>query len=370
MSEDAPTKAAEPIPPPSGGGQRSSLPPGAEDLCPDPRTLAKYKPEIVEYLLRAKAAGVPAANEVPIEEVRANPARFAPPWARDVTGHERVADDAVTSADGACVPVKIYTPDPERFGAGPYAAHLNFHGGGFVLGDLTTESQICQSMCDGAGVVVVDVNYRHCPETVWGKCIQDAWAALNWVRDSAAALNVKPDSVSIGGISAGGQIAIVLQHMARDAGVPLKLCMATVPPASPGLTYDDWTESPHASMHEFALGPVLGWDRMGYFGRQCFPPDRREEIRAMWPKWWVGPLDAENWRGLCPTYIRTGECDALRDEGEAYARRLVEGGTRVTLKRYLGCPHLFMFFAWLEEKRQWDRDSIAALREAHSAYAH
>ncbi|KAL7628548.1 hypothetical protein AAE478_000063 [Parahypoxylon ruwenzoriense] len=336
----------------------------AEDVF-EPHLLAKYDPEVVKYVLKARASGAPAQHEFSIAEIRADPVRFAPPWSKDVTGIERIVDSEVTSEDGAKVPIRIYHPDPAQFGEGPYGLHLNFHGGGFVLGDLNTETQLCLSMRDGAGVVVIDVNYRHCPETIWGKCIQDAWAALTWARESAATLNINPDSVSVGGISAGGHISIVLQHMTRDVGIPLKLCLASVPPSSEALLYKDYAESPFTSFSEFANGPILPWARMKFFGEQCFPEDKTQEIREMWPDWWISPLKAKNWRGLCDTFIRTGECDSLRDEGEAYGFKLIEGGNKVTIKRYTGSPHIFMYLDWFEKKHQYDLDTIAALKQAH-----
>ncbi|KAI1335988.1 alpha/beta-hydrolase [Xylariaceae sp. FL0016] len=334
----------------------------------EPHILAKYDPEVVEYVLKSAASGAPAQHEVPIEELRANPAKYSPPWAQDATGWERVKDDDISSEDGAKIPIKVYHPDPANFGDGPYGVHLNFHGGGFVFGDLTTESQICSSMRDGAGVVVVDVNYRHCPETVWGKCMQDAFAALKWTLDSSESLNIKRDSISIGGISAGAHISIVLQHIARDEGIPLKLCMATVPPSTAGLQYDTVTESPFESFHEFANGPILPWTRIHFFGKQCFPREKIDQLRAMWPQWWASPIDAQDWSGLCPTFIRTGECDPLRDEGEAYGQKLVASGTKVAFKRYIGCPHLFMFFTWFSKKQEYDQDSIEALKHAHGTH--
>ncbi|ORY57463.1 Alpha/Beta hydrolase protein [Pseudomassariella vexata] len=308
---------------------------------------------------------IPAVQQHPLSEVRANPSRFAPPWAKDVTGWERVTDYEVASEDGAKVPVKVYHPDSAVHGIGPYGVHLNFHGGGFVLGDLTTESSLCLSLRDGAGVVVVDVNYRHCPESAWGKGIEDAWAALQWVRNSAKDLNINPESVSIGGISAGGHISIIIQHMARDAGIPLRLCMATVPPSENDFLFMSYSESPFQSFHDFHDGPILGWGRIEWFGQLCFPRDKLEERKALVPEWWIGPLHAKNWSGLCDTFIRTGECDPLRDEGEAYGMKLVAGGTKVTFKRYLGCPHLFMFYETMAQKKEYDEDSIQALRKAH-----
>ncbi|CAP61385.1 uncharacterized protein PODANS_4_270 [Podospora anserina S mat+] len=347
--------------------------------------LPKLDPEFLQYFIDV-IAKQPPAHTIPIEEVRKSPQKHQPPCALDSSKEKGVGDHVVSSQDGTSIPVRVYHPVEDERGVvrpGPHPVHLNFHGGGFVLGDLHSEAGLCLVM-RRAGVVVVDVNYRHCPgtvsqmlfgpgassdsvvvETIWGKCIQDAWAALNWVRDEHVSLNVDPFSISIGGVSAGGHISLVLQHMARDAGIPLKLCMPTVPPTTDCLSLDYYTQSPYPSFHEFHQGPVLPWKRIKYFGNQCMPRDKLPEIRKMWPDWWLAPMRAPNWSGLCNTYIRTAEVDPLRDEGEAYAMKLVANGTMVTLKRYLGCPHTFMYLGVLSQKRQWDEDSIHALKVAH-----
>ncbi|KAL2173012.1 Alpha/Beta hydrolase protein [Thermothelomyces heterothallicus CBS 202.75] len=331
--------------------------------------LPKLDPDFLEYFtqVRTKAAagsGKVAPKPPSIQELRAHPEAFRVPCALDTRGYPRVTDLTFPSQDGVSIPVRVYHPDREKHGTGPFPVHLNFHGGGFVVGGLESEAAHCLSMRE-AGVIVVDVDYRLCPENTWGKCFQDAWDALNWVRGSASLLNANPASVSVGGISAGGHISIVLQHMARDAGIPLKLCMATVPPATRALSYTYYTESPFPSFHEFHRGPVLPWAQIKYYGRLCMPPEKLPELRKLWPSWWLEPLEAPNWRGLCDTFIRTAELDPLRDEGEAYAMKLVAGGNKVTLKRYLGCPHTFMYMDALKRKHEYDRDSIAALRVAH-----
>lgn len=332
----------------------------------EPHILNKLDGDFVEFWteLRNKSA-VPPAREITIELVRAHPAAFAQPCALDTKGFPGTIDKEITSEDGVKIPVRIYYPDKSKHGSGPYPVHLNFHGGGFVLGDLSSESTLCLSMSEGAGVAVVDVNYRHCPEAIWGKCFQDGWAALNWARDEATTLNFKPDSISIGGISAGGHITLVLQHLARDAGLPLRLAMASVPPATEGLAYKYYTDSRFPSFHEFYRGPVLPWERIKWFGSLVFPEDRLAELRSLWPDWWFEPLRAPDFRGLCPAVIRTAECDPLRDEGEAYGMKLVAGGNLVTIKRYLGSPHSFMGLKCMKQKEEYDLDSIAALKQAH-----
>lgn len=188
---------------------------------------------------------------------------------------------------------------------------------------------------------------------------------MSQARDSAATLNLNPASVSIGGISAGAQIALVLQHLARDAGMPLKLCMPSVAPTTEAFFYKFYTESPFPSFHEFYRGPILPWARIQWFGKHCIPPDKAAELTRTWPDWWFAPLKAPNWSGLCDTYLRTAECDVLRDEGEAYGMKLVAGGNTVTFKRYLGSPHTFMYLPCMKQKHVFDQDAVAALKAAH-----
>ncbi|KAK6842048.1 hypothetical protein PG989_009418 [Apiospora arundinis] len=315
----------------------------AEDIFP-PHVQAQYDPKAIELVVLGANSDKPAQHEAPPRRHPREPRALRTPL----------------------IPVKVYHPDPAKWGKGPYGIHLNFHGGGHVLGDLTTDALLCLSMRDGAGVVVVDVNYRHCPEATWGKGIEDGWAAVQWARNSAKKLNINPDSISVGGISAGGTISLVLQHLARDADVPLKLCMASVPGTDKGLLYDDPSESPYPSFTEYANGPVLPFARIRLFGGICFPRDQLAERLALVPEWWARPIQADNFRGLCDTFIRTGAVDPLRDEAEAYGFKAVQAGNnKVTMKRYVGCPHMFMYWDPMPQKHEYDQDSIQALKAAH-----
>lgn len=97
-------------------------------------------------------------------------------------------------------------------------------------------------------------------------------------------------------------------------------------PATDGLSYHFYTESLFPSFHEFHRAPVLPWKRIQYFGKFSMPHDKMPELRKLWPDWWLCPIRATNWSGLCDTFIRTAEVDPLRNEGEAYGMKLVAGG--------------------------------------------
>ena len=145
----------------------------------EPHILPKLDPDFVSYFVNVISKNNPA-QAVPIEEVRAHPEKYRSPCALDTTGYDRVIDHEIDGHDGYRIPIKIYLPDPMRYDNGRHPIHLNFHGklsdlfferplthllfkgGGFVLGDLTSESTLCLSMRE-AGVAVIDVNYRHCP---------------------------------------------------------------------------------------------------------------------------------------------------------------------------------------------------------------
>lgn len=157
----------------------------------EPQILAKIDPEFVTLWTDYMNEGPPRTREDwAIDKIRADPMRLAPKCALDTKGYPRTAEKEVTSEDGAQIPLRVYYPDEKQWGPGPYPVHLNFHGmsfflmpriwkkknlelivcmllllqgGGFVLGGLFIDSTLCMSMCDGAGVVVIDVNYRHCP---------------------------------------------------------------------------------------------------------------------------------------------------------------------------------------------------------------
>ena len=154
--------------------------------------------------------------------------------------------------------------------------------------------------------------------------------------------------------------------MTHEAGIPLKLVIASVTPSTDGLTYTSCEQSPYPSFKEFAKGAALNWDRINWFGQLCFPRDKIEQLRKSFPDWWLAPINAKSWNRLPDTVILTAECDPLRDEGEAYAAKLIETGNKVTVKRFLGMPHTFVYMAALSKKREWDMTIVEALKAAHA----
>ncbi|KAL1889736.1 hypothetical protein Sste5346_008722 [Sporothrix stenoceras] len=333
----------------------------------DPEVLPKLDPNFVKFFQDTSGVHV-ATHKVSLDEIRKDPHKFASRWSLNAVekGIERVQDLQIPTKDGAEITIRVYSPDPKTAGPGPHPVHVNFHGGGFVFGDLTNDAEYCLHVRDTLPLVVVDVDYRKCPDVKFGTSIKDAWDAIKWVHANASQINTRPDSLSIGGISAGAQCATICAHLARDAGLLLKLAILAVPPGDMHFRYKSASESPYPSFSEFANAPMLGWERIQYFIPHVYPENEREELLRTVPAYWFKPVDAPNFAGLCPTFVVTAGCDPLRDEGEAYARKLVEAGVRVTTRRYLGVPHPFMHMTKvLQQAVDYEADCVALLKQAH-----
>lgn len=223
------------------------------------------------------------------------------------------------------VPIRIYTPETPA----PRPALVYFHGGGWVLCDLDTHDVVCSAIARRAGAVVISVGYRLAPEHRFPAAVVDCHAATTWVAANAASLGIDPDRICVGGDSAGGNLAAVICLKNRDESGPQLALQALVYPVTDLSSFDT------ASYREFASGyqltrPEMEWFRDNYLAK---PEDARNPHAS--------PLLANDLRGLPPALIITAECDPLRDEGEAYAKRLTAAGVEVTCTRYAGMIHPF-----------------------------
>ncbi|RMJ25088.1 alpha/beta hydrolase fold protein [Aspergillus sp. HF37] len=255
----------------------------------------------------------------------------------------RVYDTTVPGHRGEQIPARVYEPSSP----GPWPVHIDFHGGGWGLGDLDTEAHICKHLCVKANVCVIDVGYRLVPEHPFPIGIQDSFAALQHIHSQGAhKFNIDPTRISLGGVSAGANIALICAHLARDSNIPLALIVVGTPVIDDISRYQNAADSPHASMREMEHAPTLNWARLKWFDNLKWdslstdPVQRETQLAAV--SWFANVLDAPDFTNLPKTAIFTAGCDPLRDEGEAYARKLVQGGNEVVQKRFFGVPHPFM----------------------------
>ena len=209
-------------------------------------------------------------------------------------------------------------------------AFMYFHGGGWVLGDFPTHERLVRDLVAGSGAVAVFVNYSLSPEAAYGVATEQAYAATKWVAEHGEDIKVDGTRLALAGNSAGGNIAAVVALMANEKGAPALRSQVLLCPVTDG-NFDT------PSYKEFANGYYLTKDLMLWFWDKYTPDAQaRKQIYA-------SPLQAttEQLKGLPPTLIQTAEFDVLRDEAEAYGRKLDAAGVAVKSVRYNGLIHDF-----------------------------
>ena len=205
-----------------------------------------------------------------------------------------------------------------------------FHGGGWVLGDFPTHERFVRDLVVGSGAAAVFVNYTPSPEARYPVAIQEAYAATKWVAEHGDELKVDGKRLAVAGNSVGGNMATVVALMAKSKGTPAIRFQVLFWPVT-NANFEN------ASYDEFAEGHFLTRNLMKWFwDNYTVDPRQRQEIYA-------SPLMAtrEQLKGLPPALIQTAEKDVLRDEGEAYGRKLDAAGVDVTVTRYNGMIHDF-----------------------------
>ena len=277
------------------------------------------------------------------EQLAAYVAGFPPSGPSDVAAIRARGDDRARARPaGPDLPVvrdlpvngltaRLYQPVPE-----PPALLVYLHGGGWTVGSLATHDRICRLLASGSGAAVLALGYRLAPEHPWPASIDDTVAALQWVSSRPADLGpaaaaVAAGKVTVGGDSAGGTLATLACLRLRDED----------PRALPGLQVllyanTDLTGSQQPSMREKATGFGDTAAGIRFFISQWVPDEARRGDPG------VSPLHAPDLSGLPRALIVTAEHDPLRDEGEAYARRLAEAGVDVEVRREPGLIHNFM----------------------------
>ncbi len=207
-----------------------------------------------------------------------------------------------------------------------------FHGGGWVLGDIETHDGLCRLICRDAGIHVLSVDYRRPPEHKAPAAIDDAFAAYRWALDHGAELGADPDRVAVGGDSAGGNLAALVCHRARNEGVRSPALQMLLYPIT-NLCGDT------RSRTLFAEGYWLTKQNMDWFTDHYLAGSGLE---AGDPR--LSPLLADDLSGLPPALVLTAGFDPLRDEGNAYAEAMRAAGVTVDLREFGSLIHSFAPF--------------------------
>ncbi len=205
---------------------------------------------------------------------------------------------------------------------------MYFHGGGWMLGDTETHDRLVREIATGAQATVVFVEYTRSPQAKYPVAIEQAYTATTWVAEHGASIGVDPSRLAVAGDGVGGNLATVTTLLAKERGGPPIDFQVLLDPVT-----DANFETP--SYREFgAKGYWLTRETMRWFWDSYVPAPERKEFT-------VSPLRAslEQLRGLPPALIMTNEHDVVRDEGEAYAHKLMAAGVPVRATRSLGAIH-------------------------------
>lgn len=203
-----------------------------------------------------------------------------------------------------------------------------FHGGGWVLGDFPTHQRMVRDLVVESGAVAVFVNYTPSPEAHYPIAINQAYAATKWVAENGKQIGVDGKRLAVTGNSVGGNMAAVVALMAKNKkGPSIKLQVLFWPVTN---AYFETESYNLFGKDRFLTKNLMMWMWDNY----TTDANQRKEIYA-------SPLQAtvEQLRGLPTALIQTAENDILRDEGEAYARKLDEAGVKVTATRFNGMIH-------------------------------
>jgi acetyl esterase len=282
--------------------------------------------QVTGQFLHALNSGTgPAINTLPPAQARAVLAGAQNSVKVDLSGID--VSNKTIEQDGITVPITIVRPQGVT---GTPPVFMFFHGGGWILGDFPTHERLVRDLVVQSGAVAVFVNYTPSPEARYPVAINQAYAATKWVAGHGNEIGVDGSRLAVVGNSVGGNMAAVVSLMAKDKQGPAIRFQGLMWP----VTDNDFNDGSYKAYPEghFLTRPMMKW----FWDAYTRDPKQRNEIYA-------SPLRAsvDQLKGLPPALIQVAQFDVLRDEGEAYGRKLDAAGDEATTVRYNGTIHDF-----------------------------
>jgi acetyl esterase len=267
-----------------------------------------------------------ASGIKPLHEMSPEEARAMGPMLRDLYGpgpQMKAVEDVRVPVDGGDILVRVLTPTEN-----PRGVLVYYHGGGWVIGAIDEFDTLGRVLAERTGLTTLLVDYRLAPEHRYPTPVEDSWAALRWADENRSSLAAAAGPLVVCGDSAGGNISAILAQRAKTAGGPaIDLQVLVYPVTDADVDHESYTDPANQLM--------LTRDSMIWFWDHYAPdPASREKPDA-------SPIKTDDLSGLPKAVVLTAEHDVLREEGEAYARRLAWAGVPVQHRRFAGQMHGF-----------------------------
>jgi len=297
-------------------------------------TLSKaIEPTTRAFLETINAIKGPALYEIPVEEGRKVFAQLQAIHVNKLPVD--IEDSNVTGGPTGIVPIRILRPKGATKALHPI---IYTHGAGWTFGDRDIYDRLLRDLAVGANAAVVFVDFTRSPEAKYPTAIEQSYTVAKYIAENGKKHNIDSSKMAVSGDSVGGNMTTALTMLAKERGGPkIGLQVLFYPVTDAGFDTASYKEFP--TEHFLTLGAMKWfWDQ--------YLPDlaKRKEPTAT-------PLHAplEALKGLPSAVVINGEFDVLRDEGEAYAHRLIEAGVNVTAVRFHGTIHDFVLLAPLAE---------------------
>jgi acetyl esterase len=304
---------------------------------------------LLDLMEKTIQEGRPRLNTLPYAAGRQAVDKMSEDSEADPPDVGEITDGAFAGPGGE---IRFRRYQPHGAVAGPLPTLIYYHGGGFVIGNVETHDSTCRRLANKSRCQVISIDYRLSPEHPFPAPIDDGVAAFRHIRDNAAEFGADAKRLAVGGDSAGGAIAGVVCQVLRDSGQQGPAFQMLIYPAT-----DSSKQS--ASRVAFAEGYFLTKDLMDWFWKAYVPAGTDlADLR-------LSPLLARDFKGLPPAFVLTAGYDPLRDEGRAYADRLIDAGIKTTYVNYPGTIHGFFSLTRFLGQGLKANDEAAAVMGAH-----
>ncbi len=257
--------------------------------------------------------------------------------------------DGTIAVTGGTIRYRRYRPLGVEAAALPTLIY--YHGGGWVIGNIETHDSTCRRLANKSRCQVISIDYRLAPEHPFPTQIEDSLLAFRHIRDNAAAFGADPARLAVGGDSAGGNISAVVCQACKQTGEAMPAFQMLIYPATDSRGQTE-------SRRLFADGYFLTGELMDWFSKAYIPAGSDlADLR-------LSPLLAPDVSGLPPAFVLTAGFDPLRDEGRAYANRLIDAGVKTTYVNYPGTIHGFFSLTRFLKQGLKANDEAAAVLAA------